>query len=219
MMDKMRDGNSVKNTETQRHRGAQARWRAAVGSVSLCLCVFNAVITAQTKPVAERIQQCTVCHGSDGNSRVKNTPSLAGQPEFFLLNQLVLMREGVRPIEPMKPYVKDLQDSDIEAIAQYFAALEPKPSEEIPDPALMQRGAELAASLRCASCHLPDFAGRQQIPRLARQRMDYLIYSMKQFRDNTRSGADTLMSNVVAGLSDADLTALAHYSASIRSEK
>jgi cytochrome c553 len=45
--------------------------------------------------------------------------------------------------------------------------------------------------------------------------VDYLIYSMKEFRDNKRSGADTLMSNAVAGLSDDDLTALAHYTASI----
>ena len=52
------------------------------------------------------------------------------------------------------------------------------------------------------------------MPRLAKQRIDYLIYSMKAFRDNTRSGADTLMSSVVAGLSDADLAALAHYAAS-----
>ena len=49
------------------------------------------------------------------------------------------------------------------------------------------------------------------MPRLAKQRIDYLIHSMKQFRDNTRSGADTLMSNVVIGVSDDDLAALAHY--------
>ena len=48
------------------------------------------------------------------------------------------------------------------------------------------------------------------MPRLARQRVDYLIHSMKEFRDNTRSGADTLMSNVVIGVSDDDLAALAH---------
>jgi len=83
------------------------------------------------------------------------------------------------------------------------------------DPALVQRGGELAVKLRCASCHLPNLAGRQQIPRLAKQRVDYLIHSMKEFRDNKRSGADTLMSNVVAGLSDSELTALAHYAASL----
>ena len=158
---------------------------------------------------------CTSCHGEDGNSKIANIPSLAGQPEFFILNQLFLMREGVRPIESMMPLVKGMKDADIDALARHFARLEPKPSNEPIDPALVKRGAELAASLRCASCHLPNFAGQQQIPRLAKQRVDYLIRSMKEFRDNKRSGADTLMSNAVAGLSDADLAALAHYTASI----
>ncbi len=52
------------------------------------------------------------------------------------------------------------------------------------------------------------------MPRLAKQRIDYLIHSMKEFRDGTRTGADTLMSNVVSGVSDDDLAALAHYAAS-----
>ena len=52
------------------------------------------------------------------------------------------------------------------------------------------------------------------MPRLAKQRIDYLIQSLKEFRDGTRTGADTLMSDAVAGLPDADLAALAHYSAS-----
>ncbi len=49
------------------------------------------------------------------------------------------------------------------------------------------------------------------MPRLARQRIDYLLYSMKSFRDNQRQGADTAMTAVIFGASDADLTALAHY--------
>jgi cytochrome c553 len=61
---------------------------------------------------------------------------------------------------------------------------------------------------------LPELVGVEQMPRLAKQRVDYTIHALEEFRDNTRSGADTLMSNVVIGLSDADLTALAHYAAS-----
>lgn len=181
-----------------------------VGLAAVVLPVFG---FAQEVSIADRVAQCGACHGKDGNSRTMNIPSLAGQPEFFLLNQLVLMREGVRRIESMAPYVKDLKDTDIEALAKHFAGLEPRASDEKIDPVLAKRGSELAAALRCTSCHLPDLAGRQQIPRLARQRMDYLIHSMKEFRDNRRSGADTLMSNVVAGLRDDDLIALAHYSA------
>ena len=165
-------------------------------------------------PLDERVKLCGSCHGEDGNSRIENIPSLAGQPEFFLINQLFLMREGVRPIEVMLPLVKDLKDEDLNALARHFSGLEPKASDEPIDPALVKRGGELAAPRHCGSCHLPDFAGQQQMPRLAKQRVDYMIHAMKEFRDNTRSGADTLMSNVVIGLSDADLRALAHYAAS-----
>jgi cytochrome c553 len=120
----------------------------------------------------------------------------------------------VRRIEVMMPLVKDLVDEELNALARHYSALTPKASDEPTDPALVRRGAELAASLRCGSCHLPSLAGVEQMPRLAKQRVDYTIHALQQFRDNTRSGADTLMSNVVIGLSDADLTALAHYAAS-----
>src|SRR2546428_707277 len=54
---------------------------------------------AGAQGVAERAKLCAACHGEDGNSRTANIPSLAGQPEFFIINQLFLMREGVRKVE------------------------------------------------------------------------------------------------------------------------
>jgi cytochrome c553 len=79
---------------------------------------------------------------------------------------------------------------------------------------LAARGAELAQQKRCASCHGPNLAGQDQMPRIGKQRIDYLIKALTEFRDGTRTGADTIMSGPVAGLSDADLAALAHFSAS-----
>ncbi len=184
----------------------------ALGLAAVAFFVSDSI--AQPLPLAERIKLCATCHGEDGNSRVPNIPSLAGQPEFFLVNQLFLFREGVRKLEAMAPLVKDLKDDDLVAIAKHFAALVAKPSEEPIDPALAKRGAALAEPLRCASCHLPNLAGQAQMPRLAKQRIDYLIHAMREFRDNKRSGADTLMSNVMIDVSDADIAALAHYSAS-----
>ena len=169
---------------------------------------------AQSVPLAERIKLCGACHGEDGNSRMENIPSLAGQPEFFIVNQLFLMREGVRRIEAMASFVKDLKDDELDALAKHFAKLPLKRSDEPIDPALVKRGAELSASLRCGSCHLPTLAGQQQMPRLAGQRIDYTIYTLKAFRDNKRSGADTAMTATVFGVSDADIAALAHYAAS-----
>jgi cytochrome c553 len=188
-------------------------WRPLVlGLAAAAFC--SSAAPSQNVALAERIQLCGTCHGEDGNSRMENIPSLAGQPEFFVLNQLFLMREGVRKVEAMTPFVKDLTDDDLNALSKHYAELAPKPSGEAIDAARVRRGSELAASLRCASCHRPDMSGQQQMPRLAKQRIDYLIHSLKEYRDNTRSGSDTLMNNVVAGVPDADIAALAHYAAS-----
>jgi cytochrome c553 len=114
----------------------------------------------------------------------------------------------------MAALVRDLTDADIQAIASHFSARDPRASDEPIDAALSKRGRELAVTLRCGSCHLPNLEGRQQIPRLAKQRIDYLTRALKDYRDGTRAGADTLMNNAVAGLSDTDLSALAHYATS-----
>lgn len=190
----------------------QIRRSLACGLAAALLCAASA--DAQRIILPERTAACSACHGDDGNSRMEKTPSLAGQPEFFLLNQLVLMREGVRQIEVMTPLVKDLTDTEIETLARHFARLTPTANKEPVDQELVKRGAELAARLHCGSCHLPTLAGQVQMPRLAKQRIDYLIEAMKQFRDNKRSGADTLMSAAVFGISDTDIAALAHYAAS-----
>jgi cytochrome c553 len=190
-------------------------WRRplVIGLAAAVLCAIPA--RAQHVTFAERVQLCGACHGEDGNSRMEKIPSLASQPAFFIMYQLFLMREGVRRIEAMAPMVKDLKDGDLDALSKHYARLEPKRSNEPIDPALVRRGAVLAEAKRCRSCHAPGLIGQDQIPRLAKQRIDYLISSMQSYRDGTRTGADTAMGAPVAGLSDADLAALAHYAASL----
>jgi cytochrome c553 len=182
-----------------------------LAAVAGALLFVSSPALAADARLPQLLAQCAACHGVDGNSATPNIPSLAGQPEFFLFNQLFLMREGVRQIPVMAPLVKDLTDAEIEGLAKHFTALPPKPSGETIDRALVARAAPLAENLRCASCHLPTLAGQDQMPRLAKQRIDYMVAALKAFRDNTRSGADTMMTAVVVGLSDADLEALAHY--------
>ena len=124
------------------------------------------------------------------------------------------MREGVRKVEAMAPIVKDLKDEDLRALSEHYSKLPAKRSDEPVDAALAKRGEEIASHRVCRSCHLPTLAGQEQVPRLARQRVDYLIQALKEFRDTTAPGGDTAMSANLAGASDADLVALAHYSAS-----
>ena len=169
---------------------------------------------ASAASLAEQVETCGACHGEDGNSRMPRLPSLAGQPNFYLMNQLILIREGVRKIPEMEALAKDLKDDDILALAAHYAAAPSKRSEETPDPTLVTRGAQVAASHHCASCHTPALTGQEQMPRLAGQRIDYMVESLKAMRDNRRTSADPLMVETVVGLSDQDLTALAHYAAS-----
>jgi cytochrome c553 len=127
---------------------------------------------------------------------------------------LFLMREGVRKVEQMAPIVKDLKDEDLQALSEHFSKLPAKRSSEPIDPAQVKRGEEIAGHRRCNSCHKADLSGVDQIPRLAKQRIDYAILALKAFRDTTRAGGDTAMSANLAGATDADLVALAHYCAS-----
>ena len=65
--------------------------------------------------------------------------------------------------------------------------------------------------MHCGQCHLPDYRGRNQMPRLAGQRRTTSSTSMVGYRDGKRTGADTTMSEVLYGMSDADIKALAAF--------
>lgn len=172
---------------------------------------------AQAQPaVSPQLQLCMACHGPQGNSVIPTTPSLAGQPKLFLENQLVLIREGLRAIPEMKGLLDGVKDAEIVSMAQYFSEQKPAVREGRVDEASYRRGQALSAKMLCASCHLPDYAGRQQIPRLAGQHEAFLLLSMKQFRDQPGLGRDTIMAASLYGLKDPDLADLAHYLAYFR---
>jgi cytochrome c553 len=160
----------------------------------------------------ERIQLCAACHGQDGNSTIAGTPSIAGQPKLFIENQLVLFREELRKSEQMLPVVKGMKDAEIVKLAEHFSKLPAKSMASGPgDPKLTKQGIARAKDLRCGICHLSDFSGQNQVPRLAGQREEYLASELFAYRDGKRSGGDTIMAAALYGVNDADLRALAHF--------
>lgn len=195
---------------------SRLRLRGIAPVIAAALCAVAASAPSSAQSLAERLQLCGTCHGESGNSKMEKTPSLAGQPELFLTNQLILMRDKLRKSEVMEPFVKGLTDPEVLALAAHYAKLDPHPSDEPVDPALAAQGAQLAQKMLCGSCHLPNLVGREQMPRLARQRLDYLIDSLTGYRDGRRSGIDTSMNAVMYGVTDQDIRALAHFIASLR---
>jgi len=161
--------------------------------------------------------RCVNCHGDNGRSQTPGVPSLAGQPADFITVQLILMREGIRQASAMTPFAANMPDRDVEDLSAFFASLPPGPPDDRAprDAALFAAGQALTGPRHCATCHVSDYGGRAQIPRVAAQREEYLVQAMTEYRDGTRSGVDTQMNTAVIGLSNAHIAALAHYLAQL----
>ena len=186
------------------------QFAAASRALSAGGLLFFASLSIAQQPL--KVELCLACHGPQGISSTPIIPSLAGQPKLFLENQLVLIREGLRTIPEMKGLLDDLKDNDLTALADYFHALPPPPPAGTPiNDERFQRGKSLAYTALCGTCHLPDFSGREQIPRLAGQQEQFLLYAMKQFRDHAGLGRDTIMSASLYGINDDQLADLAHF--------
>jgi cytochrome c553 len=169
--------------------------------------------TAASADYAQRFAtQCASCHGEKGRSQMALTPSLAGQPSFYAITQLFLFREGRRENAAMSAVAKPLTDDDLRGFSDVIAALPPPEAPtDAGDAGRIQRGEALARQHRCASCHGADYAGGQQVARLAGQREDYLAKTLHEFRAGKRVGYTQAMSEALAGLSEGDLDDLAHY--------
>ncbi|MBY0254401.1 MAG: c-type cytochrome, partial [Methylobacterium organophilum] len=79
------------------------------------------------------------------------------------------------------------------------------------DAALAARAQALVAKHQCNSCHGPDLAGRDAIPRIRAQREDYLAKALAAYKSNARPGYDPAMNEVAQGLTEADIKDLAAY--------
>lgn len=198
-------------------RCAAPRWSAATAAAfalaSAILAAGPACAEGNAARGKAKSEQCVACHGETGNSTMENTPSLASQPPTFLFLQMFLIRDGLRPLPLMQPFLEGRSDEDLEDMAAFFAAQRPEPEDAPRNPALYARGAELSPRLRCASCHAAGYVGQAQMPRLAGQREDYMVHAMRQYQTNERAASDTTMTAVLYGLPPEDIAALAHYMA------
>jgi cytochrome c553 len=156
---------------------------------------------------------CYSCHGANGISILPEIPSLAGQPAFYVMAQLVLFKNGQRNDPRMSPVTRLLTNADLRSLGEAIEKLKPPPPAESPvDAKRVGRGKAIVARERCESCHQPDFSGIENAPRLAHQREDYLKKALLDYKKGARVGyGNAIMPEVAAALSEADIADLAHY--------
>ena len=173
--------------------------------------------SGRAETIAERAAPCLACHGEKGQSEAENTPSLGGQQAPYALIQLFMFREKLRTFEPMNEMAKAFTDDDLRAFSDFIAALpKPSPPVDVGDPARLQRAQALVQQHHCDSCHNTDFSGRDNVPRLADQREDYLAKTMREYKDSSRHGYDGTMAEVLQPITPEQIADLAYFFARIR---
>src|ERR1017187_2295039 len=186
-----------------------------VTAAGLLVCAASHPLFAET--FAERVAPCLACHGEKGQSENPKIPSLGGQTAPYLLIQLYLFREKQRVVEIMNDMTKSFTDDDLRTFSDFIAKLPPpRPPADAGDAARLASGRALITQHRCNSCHNLDLSGRESIPRIADQREDYLVKTLREYKNNTRHGYDATMAELLAPVTDAQIVDLAYAIARFR---
>jgi cytochrome c553 len=182
---------------------------------ALTLALLSQQAGAET--IEARAAPCLACHGERGQSETENTPSLGAQQPPYTLIQLFMFREKLRVFEPMNEMAKALTDDDLRTFSDFIGKLpKPAPLADAGDPARLQRGEALVQQHRCNSCHNTDFSGKDNVPRIANQREDYLAKTMLEYKDNSRHGYDGSMAEVLQPVTAEQIADLAYFLARVR---
>jgi len=169
-------------------------------------------LSARADTTAEKLTVCLACHGEKGQSGTPEVPSLGAQNAPYTLIQIFLFREKQRVFDVMNEATHGFSDADLQDMADAIAKLPaPRPAEQSSEPQRLAAGKALADRYRCNVCHRPNFAGQENVPRIAAQREDYLLKTMREYKSNARRGYDATMAEALQPVSDEEIAALAYF--------
>jgi cytochrome c553 len=162
--------------------------------------------------------KCSKCHGDAGISDDEDDINIAGMSASYIFKQLRDYKDKKRDSRDMYKNVRDLDDSQLAALAAWYASLEPaqaNPNRVLTEEVrkLVYHGDPERLLKACASCHGRDGRGGQfDHPALAGQHRNYLVDSMTEFKEEDRENdIYGRMRDVSSRLTEAEIEALADY--------
>ena len=196
-----------------------------VNSYAAELNIPNVLKTGDASNGSSLVATCAACHGNDGNSINTDWPSLAGQNQKYLYDQLVYFVNGERKNALMTaviPYLKTLSSDELFDIAAFYAESSASVGQADSDVDLLALGESLyrAGDLSrgipaCTACHSLYGEGNIQagFPKISGQQKGYLISTLKEYRSQSRNAGNyaLVMQAASANLKDDDIEALANY--------
>ena len=102
-----------------------------LAGVAFSVLLSIAVSAGNLDAGKQKAKSCAVCHGVDGISKKPDTPSIAGQPEYYLRTQLIDYRSGKRFHQQMNIVAQPLSDEDIDDLSVWYSSIKLKV--EMPD--------------------------------------------------------------------------------------
>jgi cytochrome c553 len=190
--------------------------RSALTLLLAGLCAAgSALAQAQAGAAPPRAETCAACHGVGGKSAVPMFPVLAGQSARYLYLQMRDFQEGRRKNELMTPQMVGVTRDEMRALADYFATQKPAQQPFKADAEKARLGKAKADETLCTMCHLGEFKGQNEIPRVSAQHYDYIVKQLSDFKARRRTNDAGNMTSVANTLSDADIENIAHYIAGL----
>jgi cytochrome c553 len=183
----------------------------------LLLAVFSAsvapAIAADAQAGAKKAQICLVCHKL---AQSYSFPLLEAQPKEYLYIQMKAYKDN-RRAWPGRPHSDtSLPERDLRNIAEYFSAQKMPGVPFRIDGSMVASGKAKVEELKCANCHMADFSGKGDVPRLAGQVPEYLVAQMEAFRSGSRSHGSGATSDPTRSPNAQDGELLGHYFASMQ---
>jgi cytochrome c553 len=204
----------ARSTASPMARNASA-WATRAGLIAAFVLIGS--LPALGADLSEKLATCLSCHGAEGQSQIEDVPSLGAQTTSYSVIQLFMFREKIRVADPMNEAAKELTDDELQSMAAAFAAqAAPKPPDESGDPARLEQARALTEQNHCNVCHRRDFSGQQTVPRLAYQREDYLLKTLREYKSGARHAYEPIMLEVLQPIDDAQLVEFAYYLSHLR---
>ena len=162
------------------------------------------------------VKHCASCHGRSayGNGP-REVPSLAGQHEYFLLQQLARIATLDRALQEMHEILRrpDVdQAQSLRDLAGYLAGLQRSPDPEHGDKTSLPAGARIYAG-SCVGCHDGNGEGNNKdpIPMVGGQHYHYLLARLRTFGNQHSSVTEPPILEFTAALNDTERQAVADY--------
>ena len=184
-------------------------------SLLLILSIAAGTVAHAASPVHDGkglYAPCVVCHQPNAwGSPDGRIPSLAGQGEGYLANQIASFRSGARTgtaMDVVSAHSRFDDPSDARALAQYLSALDTNPKPVVGSGKNLRLGQEIYAYI-CSSCHGFDGEGGQKgnVPRIAKQHYPYLRREIRDLahlhRKISNAGEDLVLGSLSAVGKDA----------------